>query len=111
MRVKGFDANRKMKNRGTSLIRHTPPVGPYSSSSSRVLRGTQGGGPFLVSKVPRVLARIARAPSLGLWIGPLDRAREGERERERERERETHTQRERDRYTDKKSGRDRSRDS
>ena len=38
--------------RGTSLIRNRPPVGPYSSPMPRTLRGSQGGGCFLMSEVP-----------------------------------------------------------
>ena len=38
--------------RGTSLIRNTPPVGPYSSLMPRALRWSWGGRQFLVSEVP-----------------------------------------------------------
>ena len=46
------NANTAATYRGTSLIRNTPPVGPYSSRMPRVLGGSQGGGLFLMSEVP-----------------------------------------------------------
>ena len=38
--------------RGTSLIRNTPLLGPYSRTIPRVLWRSQGGGLFLMSEVP-----------------------------------------------------------
>ena len=38
--------------RGTSLIRSNPPVGPSSSPMPRDLRGSYGGGHFLMGEVP-----------------------------------------------------------
>ena len=37
---------------GTSLIRNTPLLGPYSRTIPRVLWWSQGGGLFLMSEVP-----------------------------------------------------------
>ena len=41
-----------MVYRGTSLIRITPLIGPYSRTIPRVLWWSQGGGLFLMSEVP-----------------------------------------------------------
>ena len=38
--------------RGTSLIRDSAPLGPYSRTVPRALRWSQGGGQFLMSEVP-----------------------------------------------------------
>ena len=38
--------------RGTSLIRHCPPLGPCSRTMPRALWGSEGGEQFLVSEVP-----------------------------------------------------------
>ena len=38
--------------RGTSLIRKWNPLGPYRRPVPRVLGGSQGGGRFLMGKVP-----------------------------------------------------------
>ena len=37
--------------RGTSLIRNSAPLGPYSRTIPRVLWWSQGGGLFLMSEV------------------------------------------------------------
>ena len=33
--------------RGTSLIRNSPPLGPYRTTMPEILEGSQGGGSFL----------------------------------------------------------------
>jgi hypothetical protein len=38
--------------RGSSLIRPPSPLGPYSRNTARVLRGSSGGGRFLMGEVP-----------------------------------------------------------
>ena len=38
--------------RGTSLIRHSPPLGPYSRTMSGVLGGSKEGGMFLMGELP-----------------------------------------------------------
>ena len=38
--------------RGTSLIRNTHRLGPYSGTAPRVIRLPQGGGRFIMSEVP-----------------------------------------------------------
>ena len=38
--------------RGTSLIRNSPLLGPYSRPTPRVLEGSKGGGRCLISEVP-----------------------------------------------------------
>jgi len=38
--------------RGTSFIRNTPLLGPYSKTLPRVLRWSKGAGRFLMSEVP-----------------------------------------------------------
>ena len=42
----------KVLYRGTSLIRNRRPLGPYSRTMPRALRGSKGGGRFLMSEVP-----------------------------------------------------------
>ena len=37
---------------GISLVRNCNPLGPYSRTIPRVLRGSQGGMRFLMSEVP-----------------------------------------------------------
>ena len=37
---------------GTSLIRNSPPLGPYSRTKSRALWWSKGGALFLMSEVP-----------------------------------------------------------
>jgi hypothetical protein len=38
--------------RGTSLRRNNPPIGPYNRPMPMALRGSYGGGRFLMSGVP-----------------------------------------------------------
>ena len=38
--------------RGTSLTRNTPLLGPYSTTTPRVIWWSQGGGMFLMNDVP-----------------------------------------------------------
>jgi len=47
-------------HRGTSLIRNTPPVGPYSSPMPRGTHGDPTGGVFLMSEVPLQPGRGSR---------------------------------------------------
>ena len=42
----------KAAYRGTSLIRNSPPLGPYSRYMPRALWWSQGGCIFFVSEVP-----------------------------------------------------------
>ena len=60
--------------RGTSLIRNSPLVGPYSRTMSRALWWPKGGGVFLMSEVPLYLHGLFRGTNrivgrrLWVWV-------------------------------------------
>ena len=50
--TEGHRVRKRAGCRGSSLIRNTPLLGPYSRTIPRVLRWSWGGGLFLMSEVP-----------------------------------------------------------
>ena len=53
--------------RGTSLIRNSTPLEPYSRNMPRALRWSQGGGLFLMSEVPLCMNAGFRGGSTFTW--------------------------------------------
>ena len=60
---------------GTSLIRNTPLLGPYSRTIPRVLGGSYGGGRFLMNEVPLYTKIRYATPSL-LGESPFAKAQD-----------------------------------
>ena len=59
----GRDVRENPEYRGTSLIRNSAPVGPYSRTIPRALWWSQGVEPFLMSEAP-LYSRLSLASTL-----------------------------------------------